>query len=208
MSPTFLCRFPHIVSYLSNSTFLPQKHKESWFSVSASPMEYSLQRKKKKKIPRKEALKEIALQNYSEAWGWRALLKITFQASICRGPAPYGRLLDTFNSFFTTGSILFSFLIFFFLPTVQYTTGLPLFPLSPIWNAILSNTRGQASRKPALKELKGRREAKEGGVCVKRTNGRFIWALSLYHQLSGSAASIEMELGPGEVHSFIRAESR
>lgn len=165
-------------------------------------------KKKKKKIPRKEALKEIALQNYSEAWGWRALLKITFQASICRGPAPYGRLSDTFNSFFTTGSILFSFLIFFFLPTVQYTTGLPLFPLSPIWNAILSNTRGQASRKPALKELKGRREAKEGGVCVKRTNGRFIWALSLYHQLSGSAASIEMELGPGEVHSFIRAESR
>lgn len=102
----------------------------------------------------------------------------------------------------------FFLFFFFFLPTVQYTTGLPLFPLSPIWNAILSNTRGQASRKPALKELKGRREAKEGGVCVKRTNGRFIWALSLYHQLSGSAASIEMELGPGEVHSFIRAESR
>lgn len=161
---------------------------------------------KKKEIARKEALKEIALQNYSEARGWRALLKITFQASICRGPAPYEQLLDTFNSFFTTGSIFFSFL--FFLPTVQYTMRRPLFPLSPIWNAILSNTRGQASRKPALKELKGRREAKEGGVCVKRTNGRFIWALSLYHQLSGSAASIEMELGPGEVHSFIRAESR
>lgn len=35
-----------------------------------------------------------------------------------------------------------------------------------------------------------------------------MWALSLYHQLSGSAASIEMELGPGEVHSFIRAQSR
>lgn len=31
---------------------------------------------------------------------------------------------------------------------------------------------------------------------------------SLYHQLSGSVASIEMELGPGEVHSFIRAGSR
>lgn len=62
-------------------------------------------------------------------------------------------------------------------------------------------------QKPAIKELKGHREAKTEGVCVKRTNGTVIWALSLYHQLSGSAASIEMELGPGEVHSFIRAES-
>lgn len=87
-------------------------------------------KKKKKKIPRKEALKEIALQNYSEAWGWRALLKITFQASICRGPAPYGRLSDTFNSFFTTGSILFSFLFFFFAySTVHY--GASIIPIKP-----------------------------------------------------------------------------
>lgn len=40
----------------------------------------------------------------------------------------------------------------------------------------------------------------------ERTNGRFMWAPSLYHQLSGFAASIEMELGPGEAHSFIRAQ--
>lgn len=87
-------------------------------------------KKKKKKIPRKEALKEIALQNYSEAWGWRALLKITFQASICRGPAPYGQLSDTFNSFFTTGSILFSFLFFFFAySTVHY--GASIIPIKP-----------------------------------------------------------------------------
>lgn len=57
-------------------------------------------------------------------------------------------------------------------------------------------------------KLEGRNRVKEEGVCVKRTNGRFIWAMSLYHQLSGSAASIEIELGPGEVHLFIRAESR
>lgn len=139
---------------------------------------------------------------------WRSHFRHLFAGA----PALYGQLLDRFNSFFTTSSILFLFFYPFcrslFLPTEQYTMGLPGFPLSPIWNAILSNTRGQASSKPPLKELKGRREVKKEGVCVKRTNGRFIWALSLYHQLSGSAASIEMELGPGEVHSFIRAESR
>lgn len=84
---------------------------------------------KKKEIARKEALKEIALQNYSEARGWRALLKITFQASICRGPAPYEQLLDTFNSFFTTGSIFFSFLFFFAYSTVHYEAS--IIPIKP-----------------------------------------------------------------------------
>lgn len=53
-------------------------------------------------------------------------------------------------------------------------------------------------------------QAEEGisqeGRRVKRTNGRFMWARSLYQQPSVFAASIEMELGPGEVHSFTRAQ--
>lgn len=51
-----------------------------------------------------------------------------------------------------------------------------LFPLSPISNAVLSNTRGQASSIPALKEQVG---SEDGGHSVKRTNGRFMWAQSL-----------------------------
>lgn len=147
--------------------------------------------------------------HYREARGWKALPKITFQASICRGSTLYGQLLDRFNSFFTTGSILFFLFfaqVFFAYSTVHYEAS--IIPTKPYLKSTTFKYKRQASRKPGLMELKGHKEAREEGVCVKRTNGRFIWALSLYHQLSGSAASIEMELGPGEVHSFIRAESR
>lgn len=80
----------------------------------------------------------------TEASVWKALLKITFQASICRCPAFYGQLFHGFSSFFTTDS-MFSFLLkSFFL--ASYSTVRPLvFSLSPTWNAILSNKRGQTS---------------------------------------------------------------
>lgn len=140
--------------------------------------------------------------HYREARGWRALPKITFQASICRGPALYGRLLDRFNSFFTT-SFFPSFLFkSFAYSTVQYEAS-----IIPTKSSTFKYKR-QAFRKLALMKLKGQSRVREEGVCVKRRKGRFIWAMSLYHQLSGSAASIEIELGPGEVHLFIRAESR
>lgn len=111
--------------------------------------------------------------HYREARGGKALLKITFQASICRVPAFYGQLLDRFSSFFTTASILFS--------TVHHETS--IIPIKPYFKCKAFKYNRQASSKPALKELKGRKEAKKEGVCVKRTNGRFILALSLYHQL-------------------------
>ncbi len=127
-----------------------------------------------------------------------------------QGPALYGQLLDRFNSFFTTGSIPLFFLsaqVFFCLySTVDCGFHYSHYALSEMQYFQIQEAKHLVNQ--PLRSSRDEGEAKKESVCVKRTNRRFIWALSLYHQLSESAASIEMELGPGEVHSFIRAQSR